>query len=288
MKKYLYILGIALLFTLTSCQDVIEFAVDNIEKNIVIEGQITDTKDCLVRIATTADYYDDGQIPVLSNIDVFLYEDNQVVSQLIEIDTLKGYYTSTYRGVIGKTYFIEASVAAGHPDFEQSTWRSQPETMTRVFDVDSIYTRPLTRFTVPNAFEDGEYVLVEFTEPAGQGDNYRIKYTENDSLWLTDYTLFDDENIDGVSFGDGLFPPLSIFGPLDEPGDVIIVESNSVSDDYYSYLNLLVQQVFQVGSIFDAPPATVIGNIYNKDNTEEFGFGFFSASAVRTDTARFE
>ncbi len=285
MKKLiLYIITGFLI--LTSCQDVVTIDVPNSSIGINIVGRVTDSADTYVTVSVTAGYFDQGQTPRIENATVFLYENGSRVSELLP-DSLAGLYSTNFRGSIGNSYEIEVQIPAGNPNFEQSTWRSFPETMNRVLRFDSSNVRSLNRNTSPQVFTEGDYALVYFQEPLGKGDNYRFRLWENDSLVTNDITVFFDDVIDGEYFGGDVIPAFDYFGPFDNNGDSATLEVSSLTREYREYLELIAQLAFQVGSTFDPPPAPVTGNIYNVDNPQQSGYGYFTASAVDMITTRY-
>lgn len=268
--------SLLLILGLTSCQEVVELDVPTSDPRVAIVGRVTNQEGTSVTVSVSAPYFSQTKTPKVNDARVFLFENGTMVSELSR-DTAAGVYSSSYNGLIGKTYEIQVAIPAGSPNYKQSTWRSFPEVMKPTVKLDSFNVEKLRR---PVVFEDGFYAQVFFRELPGKGDHYRITRWRNDSLITQDINITDDEAIDGFYFGEAPIPAFAYTGPLDRVGDSLGLEISSISEDYYSYLALIVSQVFQVGSTFDPPPAPVIGNIYNVDNKEEYGFGYFAASSL--------
>lgn len=264
-----------------SCTDVIDVETPDREVSLAVEGTVTNDGLTQVKVSLTAGYFDQGATPVVNDAEVFLLEDDVVVSNLTLEQGGQGLYTSGYLGVIGKTYKIRIEVPENSTSgFKASTWESTPATMNRIFSLDSFEVRFLDRTTVPSVFTPGQYALVYFQEPAGKGDYYRFRSAKNDTLDPQSLQTFNDEFVDGGYFGgpNSLLPPFSFYGPL-ENNDTVSITFSSINEDYEDYLALIAEQIFQVGGPFAAPPAAVIGNIFNVDNPDEFGFGYFIPSA---------
>lgn len=291
MKSILKKLGLFIfLFTLASCQDVIELDVEDSAKRIVIDGRITNSSPNYVEVSTTAGYFDQGPTNRVDNAAVVLYEDGDTVA-ILSPDSISGLYSTSYQGIEGKEYEISVEVFPGNVAFEASVWKSKPELLKRVFDIDSMNIRELNRNTIPQTFEEGSFALMYFQEIQGIGDIYRIRRWLNDTLFTQEIITFDDEFFDGQYVGgSGLFsiPAFNIYGPFDEDrNEVIKVEVSSISDDFSSFLDILDQQVFQVGGPFDSPPQSIIGNIYNIENPDEYGLGYFFAGAISVEEITF-
>ncbi|HAD96600.1 MAG TPA: hypothetical protein DCG19_04285 [Cryomorphaceae bacterium] len=282
---------VSLMALLSSCQDVIEIDVPENQTAISITGRITDSKGGFAVVSTTANYFAQGETPKVEDARVLLFEDGIMVSEM-QADSVPGLYTTTFNGSVGSRYEVEVEIMEGNPTFKAGTWRSRPEPMLRVFGIDSIRVRGLNRNTVPQVFTEGAYALMYFQEPPGRGDAYRVTRWKNDSLFTQSIFIFDDSNFDGRYIGDkNGIPPFNYFGPFDEKvgrKDSAGIEIASISRDYFDFLNLVGNQVFNVGSTFDPPPETIIGNIYNVSNPEEYGFGYFGASALSSGGARYK
>ncbi|MGB0176102.1 MAG: DUF4249 family protein [Owenweeksia sp.] len=289
MKNILVIFRIlTLTLILASCQDVIKIDVPDNQVAISISGRITDLKGGYVVVSTTANYFAQGETPKVNDARVFLFEDGIMVSEMLP-DSLPGLYTTSYNGSVGRDYEIEVQVMDNNPVFRAGTWRSKTETMQRIFSIDSIRVRELNRNTVPQVFNEGSYALMYFQEPPGKGDAYRVTRWKNDSLFTQSIFIFDDVNVDGLYIGEkDRVPAFNYFGPFNEKRtDSAGIEIASLTREYFNFLTLLSSQVFNVGSTFDPPPETIIGNIYDVSDPDEYGFGYFGASALSSGGARY-
>jgi len=115
-------------------------------------------------------------------------------------------------------------------------------------------------------------IYVTFQEPKGVGDyyyfgNYNKRTGPETNLYLGEY--YSDELLDGA-FIDDEYATYGFY----EPGDTIVTEMFSISEDVHDYLFAVDNQTDFRGFIFDAPPANVPTNISND------GKGFFIVSGV--------
>ncbi len=280
MKRLLSIFSIALLaISLSSCQEVVDIDVPDTDPLLTVVGRVSDKAGTNVTVSVSAPYFSQVTTPKVNDARVFLFENDVMVSELQQDTLLDGYYSSGYNGKIGSSYEILVEIPAGSPNYAQSSWRSTPEVMRPTVTLDSFDVKFLQR---PLVFEEGYYSQVYFRELPGRGDHYRIIRWYNDSLVSQDISITDDLGIDGAYFGSPGLPAFAYTGPLDRLTDSLGIEISSISESYYNYLAVIIAQVFQVGSTFDPPPAPVIGNIYNADNPEQYGYGYFGASALAT------
>lgn len=282
-------LSCLLLVTSTACEDVVDIDVPQSQAEIVISGMVSDSLPVEVELSLTDEFFGEGSPPVISNAQVKLLENGQEVSTLQESNNEPGLYTSPFRGELGNKYQVEVSVTGDYPDQVLGTWRSQPELMKRVPDIDSLKIVYLDRNTQPRAFNPGNYALLYFQELPGQGDIYRIRRWLSDSSYRTPQFVIEDEQVDGLYFGRNI-PPISLHGPFHEDDSitqpVFRLQLESITRSYADFLQILSEQT-NVGSPFDAPPALVIGNIYNTSDTTIQGFGYFRASSVRPASIRY-
>lgn len=58
-------------------------------------------------------------------------------------------------------------------------------------------------------------------------------------------------------------------------GYSIAIRKYTLTEDYYNFLEAVVEQQNFGGSIFDSPPTQIIGNIRNVDDPSRFALGFF-------------
>jgi len=274
-----------------SCTDVIDLDLDDQVRTLAIDGRITDSSGCKVVLSITGNYLEDGQLPRIDDAEVYLFENGTLIGQL-QNDSL-GLYTSALTGSIGNSYHLEIELpeSYGLP----VSWKTLKTTMPRMLQYDSLRVEYRDRNSRPPEFTAGSYAVVYFNEPEGVGDYYRIRRWKNDSLITASLFNISDENFDGRSFGypsDGetdlqALPPFSVLGPIDA-GDSISVEISSIPEDFYNYLNLVAEQVFQVGSPFDAPPVEIVGNLVQTNDTTQIGYGYFTASATEVKSVVFE
>lgn len=278
MKTFLKQLALVItLGFLASCQDVVDLDVPTSEPNIVINGRVTDTKGTQVTVSVTADYFSQQETPKIDSAKVFLFENDTMVTEL-RFDSA-GVYNSGFNGSLGNRYHVLVEIPENEPNFKQGSWRSSSELLKPTVELDSFKVKFLRR---PEVFEEGFYAQAYFQELPGSGDFYRIIRWRNDSLITQDISVTDDVAIDGFYFGGEQIPAFAYTGPLEKVGDSLGLEISSISEGYFNFLNLIIAQVFQVGSTFDPPPAPVIGNIYNVDDPEQYGFGYFAASSLAT------
>lgn len=273
------------MFSLASCTDIIELDIPEGESLIIINGRVTDSIPAYAQVLESAPIFSEELNPAINNATVLLFEDDINVATLTQ-DTA-GLYRADFIGSVGKTYRLEVTVPADHPNLGNTTWASRDELLKPVAKLDSIYQE-----TLPDnpPFQDaGEYLFYDFTETAGFGDRIRIRYWKNDTLLGGGGAIvaLDDEFIDGRTFTNndnvfGALPALQVNGSPGKDNEKWKVEHSSITKDYQMYLILINQQTAQTGGLFDPPPALLEGNIYGVTNPSKTALGYFAASSITT------
>lgn len=256
--------------SLAACSEEIILDIPETTPRIIVNGTISDTLPVNVQVFTSAPYFTE-EVPKVSNASIYLFEDGNRVDSLVEIDTIPGYYEGSYLGTIGSKYSIEVVIHNNNPQYEASTWVSDPELLKLCPPIDSFYSEYRQR--VPPIQPEGYYVAANFQESPDRGDFYRVQAWRNDTLQNTqfDLTTFSDQ------FFNGLYLTLTVDGP--KPiGTTYKLKVSSITSRHFDYLQLLAQQTAQVGSPFDAPPASVIGNIHRKGDPTDWALGYFNAA----------
>lgn len=288
--KYLALLFIAI--GMQSCTDVVDLDVDAAPPELVVDGVISNDRELYVKLSQTSGFFDNDAFEKISGARVSIFENGQEMSVLDESPNEAGTYLSNFKGSIGNEYRIRVEISTNAPDQIIGTWWSTADTMKRVPNIDSMGQMSLDRNTNPQAFFPGEYAVMYFGDFEGKGDYYRLTRSLNDSVFAQENFFITDENLDGFYFGNGLFPPVSIYGPFEDPEageepDSLGVRLESVTEAFFDYMQVLNTQV-QTGSPFDAPPALVLGNIHKENEEETYAFGYFRVVAGSNAGLRYE
>ncbi|MCT4623162.1 MAG: DUF4249 domain-containing protein [Schleiferiaceae bacterium] len=285
MKILNYILPVLFVASLASCTDIVQIDIPEGEKLIIINGRITDSIPVWVDVLESAPIFEDGDNPRIANATVLLFEDDVQVSTLTQ-DTAE-IYRSSFVGTVGKTYRVEVTVPADHPELGNTTWASVDELLKPTAPIDTIYQDYLQ--ANPPFQDEGIYIFYEFQDPVGVGDRYRIRTWRNDTLFSGGGAIvaFDDEFFDGYTFTNDVTVPLRLpaiqaNGQPAKVGQPWKIEHSSLSNDYQNYLLLVQQQTSQTGGLFDPPPALLEGNIKGITSPERTALGYFAASGIYT------
>ncbi|MDO6597144.1 DUF4249 domain-containing protein [Oceanihabitans sp. 2_MG-2023] len=262
--KQVIILILLCVFTF-SCEDVIDINVPTESPKLVIDASINWLKDTpgneqSIKLTLSADFYED-LIPPANNAQVSITDLNNNTFDFVEDGQTGIYQNNTFIPEINGVYNLTII-------YNDEVYNAT-ETLKSVSEIDFVEQELNGGFTG----EETE-IKVYFTDPAEQENYYFFEYVSSieDSPVLDTLT---DEFINGNQIF-GLYIEEDL-----EPGDTITAKHFGVSERFYEFMFLLLQQTSDDGGgPFETQPATVRGNCINLTNPENFPFGYFRLSEV--------
>jgi hypothetical protein len=274
MVKFIYkittliIFLIFLIFSLISCEDVVNVNLDSSKPRLVIEASILWKKGTLgneqkIKLSTTSDYFS-SIIPFVSDATVYI-TDSSTTYFFTENPGTGEYLCDNFNPIIGETYFLTVKT-------NDETYTAT-ETLIGVPTIDSIEQNNEGGF-LGNAIE----VKFFFQDNGLLNNFYLIQFNSNFNL-LPEYDVINDEFFQGNQMF-GLYSNEDM-----KTGDELNFSLHGISERYYNYLNVLLGIAGgNGGSPFSTPPATVRGNFVNQTNPDNFAYGYFSLSEIDTKT----
>jgi|APTNR8051073442_1049403.scaffolds.fasta_scaffold00869_8 hypothetical protein len=304
--KYLhvFILTIALFIGLTACIDPIDTGSEDIAPKLVVDGQITNLPGPYsVKLGQSEPYDNASLTRAVANATVYIMDDLGNRFDLTE-GTRGTYLTDSlsFRGEPGRTYTLHIRTDTG------KEYQSQPQFLQASPPVDTIYSRFVETVTANGIANDYFEVYLKTQDVAGEKNFYRWKWAHFESLkYCRQAFAPDTENginyrlysfccepcwkiercnncidLANDQFTDGrLVERLITTIPYDSKDDYfMIIEQYALSEKTYRFWNSVVSQTNNTGGIFDNPPASIPGNIFNVTDAEEQVLGLFTASGV--------
>lgn len=274
--------SLVMMMVMSSCEDVITVDVEDREAQLVVEGLYTNLPGPQEVILTlSAPYFSQSAAPPVSDATVIISELNGPSDTLIERIPGSGVYQTEVIGEPGKTYILDIFTPEGEH------FRSQAETMAPVPPIDSItFEIDTGPFNGDGDDDEPDYnILLSSTDPGGIRNFYQWKtyingelQAEPEELAFQNDDFFDGNTVRKAQINSGSY---SI-------GDTVLVEQLSLTEDAFEYLDLLFDQTAFRGSIFDTPPAPIIGNVSNANNPNDRALGYFGVSAISTGSTILE
>ncbi|MEM9648618.1 MAG: DUF4249 domain-containing protein [Bacteroidota bacterium] len=281
MKRYYNILILTLFIAVTSCTDVVEVDVPEAPSRLTIEASLdwekgTTGNNQTILLSTSTPFYDNlSPAPVTGAVVSVTNNDSGAVFNFQDQNDGR-YTTNAFIPILGNSYTLNVNYNG-----ERYTGT---ETLFSVTDISSI----------TQSREDGEddevlEVNVSFEDPEGVENYYFLRFqSRNDRL----PELFDikDEFIDG---NEATFYYEKIEDEDDnikefEPGDIVDIKLLGISEDYYNYMQLLIEQFESAGDPFSATPVPLVGNCINEDDANNAPYGYFRVTQMVQDTFTFE
>lgn len=256
----------------SSCTDKIDLDLPDGDTFFVVEGWITNIEEQqTVKLSYTSPYFDNSAQPVAAGATVIIGDDLGTDIVLEEIQP--GTYAFQGPGEAGRSYQIRITLTDG------TNYESNFEPLLDEISITDIFWQ--LSDDEPNEDDDQKpsdiyEVLINTQEPAGLGNYYRWRSFLNGKENRKPEYIFtvSDEFVDGSAIIN-----FNVTGDLYSASDTVTIIQEHISRRASEFLTLLQAQTAFVGSPFDSPPATIVGNIVNPDDTDEIVLGYFGAAA---------
>jgi len=295
-KRYAFKL---LLFTLlSSCLSPLDFPVEIKGGVLVVTGQISTIRDQnIIQLGRTANveqlpFPESGATIQLYNDvgNVYLYEE--------DFQNLGTYYLKNVAGVAGRTYYIQIDIPGGE------SYKSLPEKLPEPAVQESV-SYNIVKKELTDA--EGAVVIEDYIELFS---NSKLLSTNNPTYlkWGVEEAFL----LSPTDFPDpfGVIPPPCFVVQNADPQRIVLFNGSEVSvasinnllvasriidwsflerhyfttyqssitKDAYDYWRKVNIVANQVGTIFDTPPAAIVGNIVREGNPNERALGYFQAT----------
>ncbi|WP_446051257.1 DUF4249 family protein [Zobellia laminariae] len=281
MHNYIKSIILLLFVSITSCSDVIDVEVQEGQSRLVIQASLdwekgTTGNEQIVKLSTSTEFFDTTSNTAVTGASVSVTNDVSG-AEFIFIDQNNGEYTtSEFVPVLNESYTLTV--------IHNGETYSANETMMTVTEITNLYQG------LEDGFDDEELELhVEFTDPEDEDNFYLFKFQKQGDL-LPEFEVGDDEFVNGNE--------LDWWYEIEEdedtdkiealaPGDVVSIEMYGISEAYYGYMDILIDQIGGVG-IFSATPVAVKGNCINLTNPDNYAHGYFRLTEVNKTSYTFE
>lgn len=287
----------------SSCIDIINLTLEDDQEFLVVDGDFSNhAGNYQLKL-----YYATGQkVKARREIEgaaIQLFEEGVVMGAYEEIKA--GLYqitNPTLKGETGKGYHIEIVLPNGE------TYQSTPEIMPELIAGDSVFfDYSLIEVPTGEGFIKRNFIeaFVATPLPASREKPYWIRWNTvrffsfpevicgplgppPNTCFVTAEPVGQEIYIlDGANLAADYLPKWKIGQHLIPADDLefrgrhyFLVNQQSITEEAHTYWRKIDRIANQSGSIFDAPPAPVLGNIKNVTNPEEIVLGYFEVSNV--------
>ncbi len=223
---------------------------------------------------------------------------------------------TSFRGMIGKTYTLFVELANG------TRYKSTPQTLTASPPISNAYAQYEKGRSInelgneENAHQWNVYIETAVDQNSDTFLSWRYSGVYEVETFPEEYCLQDDIDCGSVISHPREVPPscckfcyVTEYGAEFTTASSVETPSNqisrqiatvpinysklynyyhmdiyqlSISKEVYDYLKVLNQQITGQGTIFDPTPATIEGNIFNVENSDDKVLGMFYAAGVST------
>lgn len=297
MKKgIIYIIGLVLL---SSCEDVVEVDLPEVEPKLIVDGLVRVDKSeefitIEIGLKESTDFFEEN-LPVQADSVVISYGtmtenglfELQGSSQLVEKEPETGIYVPDSDQPADQR--IPAAVAEPGTIFileifyEDSHYFAQTEYIPTV-PIDNLEQGDDTLFG-----EDETELIITITDTPGRDDYYLFDFMFGEFLTVEDtfvkgqqfqFSYFYDDNLNA-----GQDVTISILG---------------ASKEFYNYMGLVLEQSGNNGGVFQTPVATAIGNVFDitgfdpmemlhgEQQPNDFALGYFAVAQTYSRTITIE
>lgn len=263
MRILKYILSIALLLTVTACEDIIDLKLDDAPPRLVIDASLnwqkgTDGKDQVIKLSLTAPFFNSA-IPPATGATVSVTDSNNNTFNFIEEGNTGIYKNESFIPEINGVYNLNITY--------NNELYTATETLMPVVPIESVEQKN------DGGFSGDEIELkAYYTDPLGIENYYLFEF--NIVKFISTYLeVYDDEFTDGSR--------IFAFYSNDDMQlvDEVLITAHGISQRTYEFYNILLEQTDENnGDPFETQPATVRGNCINQTNPENYPLGYFRVS----------
>jgi len=257
------LLLLTILFTLGSCEKVIDVDLKTADKKYVIEAIVNDkTGTSFVKLSRTKNVDEDNYPDAVSGATVKVQEDGSTIYTFTESTAAGVYEAPGLKGKSGSRYNLTVTVNG-------QTFTAE-STMPQKVNLDTIYVSDELIFT-----DTRKIVNAVFDDPPGLGNSYRFIQTVN-GFQETQTLIRNDDYSDGRKIVNKLF----YFSSDDEnkrnikSGDQVMIDMLCIEPAVYKYWFSLDRSA--IGNGQQATPSNPVTNLKGG------ALGYFSAQTIQT------
>ncbi|UGU15370.1 DUF4249 domain-containing protein [Sinomicrobium kalidii] len=253
-----------LIIPLAGCEDTVHVDVPEAAPRLVIDASINMYKGTLpeaqqIRLTTSAPYYN-NEVPPATGASVEITDSEGTVYSFREVDNSGIYKNAQLVPETGESYTLDITYEGEH--------YTATETMKPVTEIDDIVQ------TRGGGFDGNDYdIKTYFIDPPDEDNYYLFEFVPDIALIPT-LQVYEDEYIQGNRIF-AYYTDENL-----EQGNQITIRMYGVSERFYNFMSILLEQSSSQGNPFQTQPATVRGNCINLTDKDNFPFGYFRLSEV--------
>ena len=290
MKQAITILLCAILFF--SCEDTIDVDLPEVETRLIVDGLVRvdksqDLVDVKIKLRESSNFFEENQPTQAESVLIYygkptsggLFEDISF-STLVEKDLGNGIYVPNLEQDQIRTAFVEPGVVFILQITHQGKrYYAQTEYAPTV-PIDN-----LEQGTDTFLDEEETEIIVTFTDNGDEDNFYLFDFMNSEFL------VVEDEFFQGQQFSFSYFYDDEI-----TTGETVTVSILGATEEFYNYMDLVLEQTENNGGVFQTPVATVRGNVFditgldninlfdNVERPNDYALGYFAMVQEYTAT----
>lgn len=215
---------IALLFTATACEEVIEIDLNSTNPLIVVEGVIEKDSPAWIQLSYTSDYFTPEEAVMINNAKI------TITSNTGESEILTYIGEGNYKGV--ELLGIEKQRYDISIQFDDEFYTAS----TNIYAASEILDVEIEENSMQRPGHDASYsASITFKDEIGLNNFYMLKYIINGELQTVRYSLVDDSFYNDK--GSIEFTPMMLNLELNDVVEVLLYSIDEDTYVYYSQLN---------------------------------------------------
>ncbi|GAB4507495.1 MAG: DUF4249 domain-containing protein [Allomuricauda sp.] len=290
MKQAITILLCTILFF--SCEDTIDVDLPEVETRLIVDGLVRVDKsqelvDVKIKLRESSNFFEENQPTQAESVLIYygkptsggLFEDISF-STLVEKDLGSGIYVPNLEQDQIRTAFVEPGVVfILQITHKGKRYYAQTEYAPTV-PIDN-----LEQGTDTFLDEEETEIIVTFTDNGDEDNFYLFDFMNSEFL------VVEDEFFQGQQFSFSYFYDDEI-----TTGETVTVSILGATEEFYNYMDLILEQTENNGGVFQTPVATVRGNVFditgldninlfdNVERPNDYALGYFAMVQEYTAT----
>ena len=290
MKQAITILLCAILFF--SCEDTIEVDLPEVETRLIVDGLVRADKsqelvDVKIKLRESSNFFEENQPTQAESVLIYygkptsggLFEDISF-STLVEKDLGSGIYVPNLEQDQIRTAFVEPGVV-----FILQITRQGKRYYAQTEYAPTVPIDNLEQGTDTFLDEEETEIIVTFTDNGDEDNFYLFDFMNSEFL------VVEDEFFQGQQFSFSYFYDDEITA-----GETVTVSILGATEEFYNYMDLVLEQTENNGGVFQTPVATVRGNVFditgldninlfdNVERPNDYALGYFAMVQEYTAT----
>lgn len=294
--KYSVIVFCVFLF---SCVDEIDLNVDTEQRTLVIDGFVSDIEDDYILELSQSSVIGVGRDNILDPVpgaSIRLLDDQGGEFAYTEVDD-GSYVLNGFQAARDVAYYIDIVLTSGeHYQSVPSKLRSGSTIDAVSFEIgDKTFRNNLGEFVTETiisvqlesniaAVQEAPFLRWRVSGEYALTENYPNAISPRTCYIPANLDLNDIRILDGTEINDGnLFGQViaeTVYDYKFAENYCFHIQQFSISEQEYTYWKNIQEVIDISGGLFDPPPGTIVGNIFNVDDESNIAVGYFSVASV--------